>query len=68
MRVSIDQWRKRLKKRRIVGWGICAVLVILGGLRILWNIQYEPLMDNDETWHIGNAAEMFKSGNWLINT
>lgn len=68
MCVSIEMCRKRLKKRRIIGWCIYAVLVILVGVRILWNIQYEPLMDNDETWHIGNAVEMFRSGNWLINT
>ncbi len=57
-----------MKNRRIIGWGICIVLVMLGVARIIWNIQYEALMDTDETWHIGNAVEMFKSGNWLINT
>ena len=47
---------------------IFAIFSVLVCFRLFYHINYMPLADNDETWHVKNVFEMYKTGNWVVNT
>ncbi|WP_029322061.1 ArnT family glycosyltransferase [Butyrivibrio sp. AE3004] len=54
--------------KNVVLFSLMIIFILVDGYMIFHNLGKGYLIQTDEAYHATNAYEMFKQGNWIINT